>query len=154
MKKRVILFSAILMLALLTLTGCGNKKAISVDDFKSLAKEANLKIIDATDEFKNYKHIKSATAAKSNDDWQVEFYVLNNDENAKGMFNTNKTIFESSKSGLSSNKSVSLNNYESFSLKTSGYFKYVARIDNTVVYANIKEEYANSAKEFIKKLGY
>ena len=52
------------------------------------------------------------------------------------------------------NFSVSLKNFESYTLKTNGYYKYVARIDNTLIYANVKEKYENNAKEFIKKLGY
>ena len=154
MKKKTILFGVIFLLALITLTGCGNKKAITTEKFKNLAKSNNLEILNATDEFENYSQVKEATAAFKNNEWQVEFYVLDTKESAVGMFNTNKNIFDNSKNGVSSNFSVSLKNFESYTLKTDGYYKYVARIDNTLVYANVKETYETNAKAFIKKLGY
>ena len=154
MKKRIILFSIIFTLVLITLTGCGSKKAITTEKFIEMAKKNNFEILNATDEFKNYSQVKKATAAVSNDEWKVEFYILDTKDSAVGMFNTNKNIFDSSKSGVSSNFSVSLKNFESYTLKTNGYYKYVARIDNTIIYANVKEKYEAKAKEFIKKLGY
>ena len=110
MKKKclIILFSIIFALVLITLTGCGSKKAITTEKFIEMAKKNNLEILNATDEFKNHSQVKKATAAVSNDEWQVEFYILDTKESAVGMFNTNKNIFDSSKSGVSSNFSVSL----------------------------------------------
>lgn len=154
MKKKTILFNIICFIALIALTGCGNKKAITLEEFKSEAQKENLTISDTISQFKNYSQIKSATAAKSSDGWQVEFYVLDSNDSAISMFNTNKEIFENSKNGLSSNSSISLNNYESYVLKTNGYYKSVSRIDNTLVFVNVLEKHEDSVKDFLKKLGY
>ena len=154
MKKRIIMISCICILLLLSLTGCIKKTAITTEEFKSIAKENNLTISDATKQYSNYGTIKQATIASITNEWQVEFYVLTNEAEATSMFNTNKIDFESYKGNTSSENSLNLKNSSLYSLTSSGYYMYVRRIDNTLVYAKVAKEYKDTVKAFIKKLGY
>lgn len=90
----------------------------------------------------------------SSDGWQVEFYVLDDSANATAMFNTNKNIFENYKGNSSSEKSSSIGNSASYSLTSSGYYMYLCRIDNTLLYVKVQDIYKDTVKDLVKELGY
>ena len=106
------------------------------------------------EQYSEYDFINEATVAASDDKWQVDFYVLDDSTQAKDMFNNNKSIFESYKGKNSLESSTALGNYENYSLTSSGYYMYICRVDNTLVYASVIDSYKDEVKEFIEKLGY
>ena len=145
MKKKTIIFSIICIFILTAFSGCTKQNAITNSKFEEKAKEKGFTVGDATAQYESYDYIKTATVAQSPDGWQVEFYVLDEDANAVSMFNTNKQIFETYK-GVS--------NYSMYSLVSSGYYMHLYRIDNTLMYVKVDEEYKDAAKEFVESLGY
>ena len=154
MKKRRIVLCVVCFLMLFALTGCGNKAAITTSDFKTVAEGHNYIITDAVSQYAAYDYIKEVTIAQSSDDWQVEFYVLDNAANATSMFNTNKATFESYKGNSSSESSTSIGNHASYTLTSSGYYMHLCRIDNTLLYVSVPDTYKNDVKELIEELGY
>ena len=152
MKKKFLLIG--LLIVMFTLTGCGSKKLLTTDNFKTISSNNNFKIYDVLEQYSEYDFINEATVAANDDKWQVEFYVLEDSENAKDMFNNNKSIFETYKGKNSLESSTALGNYENYSLTSSGYYMYICRVDNTLVYASVKDSYKDEVKEFIEKLGY
>ena len=64
MKKRIFSLCIICLLMLTTLTGCSNKKAITTDNFKSIAQSHNYTISDATSQYSFYGYINEATIAR------------------------------------------------------------------------------------------
>ena len=90
----------------------------------------------------------------SSDGWQVEFYVLDNSANASSMFNSNRNIFENYRSNSSSEKSAITGNSSTYSLISSGYYMYLCRIDNTLLYVKVQDTYKNTVQNFVKALGY
>ena len=94
-----------------------------------------------------------ATVAK-NDGWQVEFYVLDTEQSAKGMYDTNKTIFENYESGNNVHATVTLKNYSTYMIKSSGYYMYLSRVDNTLLYVKVDDKYEDTVKSLVKDLGY
>ena len=52
------------------------------------------------------------------------------------------------------NKSTNGKNYETYELISNGYYMYVSRIDNTLIYAYNKIEYEKEVKQIIKELKY
>ena len=86
--------------------------------------------------------------------YQIEFYELSNEENAISMHNTNKTKFESQKSNASASATASMNNYSTYSLTTNGKYKYLSRINNTLVYVDVDENYKDIVKDIMKEIGY
>ncbi len=155
MKKKGIVLKMFFVTAIvLFLTGCGNKTVITNDDFIAKAQSNNYTITDVTEEYSSFGNVKSGTVAQSSNDWQVEFYVLTDESNATSMFNTNKDAFESYKSNSSAESSVSMGNYTSYSLTSGGYYMYLCRVDNTLIYARVADTYKDTVKSFIKDLGY
>ena len=135
------------------MTGCFNKKSISSNEFKSIMSEKGFDVQDATKQFSDYDYVKRTYIAL-NDDFQIEFYELSDEEKAKGFYETNKSIFESSKESGYSQFNNSVGNHSKYTLKTGGKYKVVSRIDNTVIYLNVLEEYKDEIKDILKDLGY
>ena len=104
MKKKLFSISLICMLLLVSLTGCTKKTAITTEHFKSIAQSHNYILTDAISQYASYGYIKEATIASVDSASQVEFYVLDTEENAKYMFTLNKTNFESNKGSASTEK--------------------------------------------------
>lgn len=154
MKKSRIILCVVCLLMIFSLTGCGSKKAITTDDFKSIAESSSYSIADVTSQYAEFNFINEATVAQSSDGWQVEFYMLEDKENATNMFNTNKSDFESKKDGFVTESSVNMPNYSTYSLTSGGYYMYLCRVDNTLLYVKVLDTYKDDVKALIKKLGY
>ena len=132
MKKKLSLI-AVLVLFALTLTGCLNKSVKTTDDFVKLAEEKEMKITNAIDQFGYVDFIEEANVATA-DGWQVEFYVLSDVAEAEGMYETNVAKFEAKKANSSTETSAEMGNYDSYGLTTGGFYMYVARVENTLIF--------------------
>lgn len=152
--KKVLLVMLLFVCACVT-TGCGNKKAITSDDYKSKMESKGYTVQDATSQFSNYEYVKKATIAlEKNGSYQIEFYELSDKDNAVSFFNNNKTNFENSKSSGASETSISMGNYDKYAVSTNGQYKVVSRIDNTVVYLDVSKQYKADVQKVLKDLGY
>lgn len=155
MKFKKIIFVFFILTMLFSLTGCFlDKNAISVNEFIDIVSKNNLSTTDIHDQMSQYKEINSAIIASSKDNWKIEFYVLDNKENALKMYNTNKSIFEGLKGKTNIEKYLSLGNYSLYDLKTDYYYMHLCRVDNTLLYVKVDVKYENDVKKIIDKLGY
>ena len=136
------------------ITGCGDKNLLQVEDFKNIIEKDDLTFVDVTSQYAGANYIQSASVASSNGDWQIEYYVLDSENNARNMFNTNQSIFESLNNGNYASTSVSLNNYSTYSLTIQDTYMYLCQVDNTLLYVNVDKDYTDEVKAIIKKLGY
>lgn len=154
-KVKCFMMGVLCFVVLFTLTGCGNKTSITSDDFKNKMESNGYTVQDATNQMASYDYIKKVYIAISNDStYQIEFYELSDSDYATSFFNNNKSIFEDSKSSVSTETSVNLGNHNKYSLTANDKFKVVSRIDNTVVYLDVDENYKSSVKDILDDLGY
>ena len=159
MKKHTALArtSALLVvLSLLTvmLTGC-SKTAVTTAQFTELAKSKNFIVEDAADQFAAYDEIKEVTiTAPQSLEYQIEFYVLASEANAKSFFTNNQKNFEMNKSGQFKTSSINGKNYNIFKLEANNKFMMLERVDNTVIYVNTASKDKKAVEEFIKELKY
>lgn len=151
--KKKIFFGLLCLFTLLTLTGCGKKASLTTEEFIKKAKENGYQIVDVKAQFSEYDELKDATLAM-NDNYQIEFYTLDNETNAKSMFDTNKATFESYKESSNIEFNKSMSNYNTYSLTSGEYYMYLSRIDNTLIYLRVKNTYKEEVKTFIKSLNY
>lgn len=152
MKKKIILL--LVIVSLFMLTGCSTKTPLEANDFVDLVEQNNYKTTNVVEQFSTYAQIKNAFVAQDSEmRYQIEYYELDTDENAKTFFEGNKKIFEQ-QSNKKSHSSVNLNNYNKYSQSTETVYSVISRIDNTVIYANVKIEYKKEVQDIIKKLGY
>ena len=154
MKIKKILLVLVLFVSMFVLTGCGTKKPITEEQFKTAAESYGLVVIDAIDQMSQYKIVKSALIGKSNDGWQVEFYILDGNSSAKSMYDENRSIFEKYKGSTTKEKYITIKEYSMYSLNSNGKYMYLCKINNTLLYANVDEQYENDVKNFAKKIGY
>lgn len=131
------------------------KESMTPSEFKSVMKEKEFVVSDATSQFSEYEYVEQVyIAAPSSYEYQIEFYELSDDDYAIRFYNNNKSIFESSKGSTSGETSVSMKNYSKYTLSTGGKFKVVSRIDDTVLYLDVDDEYKNEVEDLLKELGY
>ena len=131
------------------------KEAISAEEFKSVMENKGYTIVDVTSQYAQYGYIEKAYIAITNDrQYQVEFYTLTDDEKAVYFYNINKTIFENSKQGLTSETNAELKNYCKYTLNNNGKYNVISRINNTAIYLDVDEEYKDIIKDLLKEIGY
>ena len=153
MKKLKKLFIFVLcVLSLFLVTGCSKREALSADTFKSTIEGDGFRVNDALGQFDQYDYVKTAyVAVDSTNSYSIEFYVLSDSSYGKSFFENNKKIFDESDG---TKVEVNLLNYEKFSVENSSSYKYLARIDNTVVYVDTDVKNKDSVSSVIEKLGY
>lgn len=136
-------------------TGCGNKTVMSSADFKTNMENKDYVVEDATSQFEAYDYVSQVyVAVNSGFTYQIEFYELSDTDSAVSFFNNNQSIFEDSKGSVSSESSVSMGNYSKYTLTTDGMYKVLSRVDNTVIYVNVNDEYKEEVQTILEEFGY
>jgi len=131
------------------------KEPITASEFKNEMEDLDFEIVDAKYQFAEYDYVEKVYLALEEDgDYQIEFYKLDEEEDAINFYNNNKSIFESDKGSTSAETSVNLKNNSKYTLTTNGKYKVVSRIENTVIYLNVDKEYKDEVKDILKELGY
>jgi len=130
------------------------KTPISADIFNTTMESKGYVMTDSTSQFAQYPNYMKESYVAQKTGYQIEFYELTSVENAISMYNTNKTKFESQKSNASASATASINNYSTYSLTTNGKYKYLSRIDNTLIYIDVDESYKDIVKDIMKEIGY
>ena len=145
--------AALLCLAFL-LCGCSLKKeAVEPEAFAAGISAQGYLAQDVTQQMGG--QVQGAVLAQSpNGAYQMEFYKTATVEQAKLAFEQNKATFQAEKKFSSSSFSTTGMNYEQYSIKTGGWYRYVCRVENTFVYASVPEEYQDAVKQAVKSIGY
>ena len=159
MKKTLIIIGVIAVViigALLVIFSFLNKEktSITADTFSDIMEDKGYILKDSTSLFAEYGSIVTKSFVAQKNGYQIEFYQLSDAENAISMYNTNKAKFESQKTNSSTSATASMNNYNTYSLTTNEKYKYVSRIDNTLVYLDVSETYKDEVKDIMKEIGY
>lgn len=131
------------------------KTSITASSFYTTMSQKGYSVQDANSQFSEYDYIKQVYIAASKDySYQIEFYELLDDSYATSFYNNNKSIFESSKGNASTETSVGLKNYSKYTLSSNGKYMVVSRIDNTVIYVKVDDNYKDTVKAILDELGY
>lgn len=155
MKKFKGLLFTLLFVSVLLVTGCGNKTAISADDFKQKMQDKQYSVDDLTNMFEDNSVINKVYIATNSDTtYQIAFYEFNDNETATNFYNRNKEDFESNKGSGYVNSSVELGNSSKYTLEGNGDYKVLSRIDNTLIMLNVKSNYKDTVNAVLKELGY
>lgn len=160
--KKVLLTVSILLIVLISAVGfmiysivTKEKDSISAEQFRSLMEERGYLIFDVTSQYEEYGYVEKAYIATTSDKkYQIEFYVLSDDEEAIYFYNTNKIIFENSKGGVSSQTTSEISNYSKYALSSNDKYMVISRINNTAIYLNVEDEYKDIIKDLLKEIGY
>ncbi len=151
MKQRILI--VYVLAAVLLLTACGSKTALTNDQFIEKMEAAGYQIQDAIDQF-GEDVLESATLAMMDDKYQIEFYVLPTSDQAAAAFSNNKSNFQLLEDAAKNTSSLNTNTYNYYALTTNEGYYVVSRIDNTLLYVQTSAEYKDEIKKIIKELGY
>ncbi|HKM34902.1 MAG TPA: hypothetical protein VJY54_09175 [Lachnospiraceae bacterium] len=153
MKTKKIFVSILVVLTCITcLTGCTQKKPVTLEEFKNVMSSAGFTIVDATDQATGDSITAISLATK--EEYQIEFYVFTENKFAASAFIQNQSIFESYESGSTYSLNKEIGNYAYYSLVSDGECYILARVDNTLMYAVADATYKNDITELAQKLGY
>jgi len=161
MKKRILNYVIVLVIiatAMLTFTACGKtRKAITALEFEMKMEERGFAIYDVSANVAadaGEEALKTAIIAM-NDSYQIDFYVLHSVEEAKGLFELNKSIFEEGKTGTATDEvSISEKNYNVYGVIDGDNYHYISYTDDTMILFTVASTYADEVKEIITELGY
>jgi len=161
MKKRILNYVIVLVIiatAMLTFTACGKtRKAITALEFEMEMEERGFAIYDVSANVAadaGEEALKTAIIAM-NDSYQIDFYVLHSVEEAKGLFELNKSIFEEGKTGTATDEvSISEKNYNVYGVVDGDNYHYISYTDDTMILFTVASTYADEVKEIITELGY
>ena len=160
MKKSIIItvIAVVIVVAILGVVFINlnkEKDSITASSFYNTMSQKGYSVQDATNQFSDYNYIKQAYIAVSNDSsYQIEFYELQDDFYATSFYNNNKSNFESSKGSISAETSAGLKNYSKYTLSSNGKYMVVSKIDNTVIYVDVEDNYKDTVKSILDELGY
>lgn len=146
-------YLSIILLILVLFSGCSLRKNVySFDKFQEYTITNEYQFTDITDQVDNKNIIEAGMASTST--WHIEYYHLNNKEEALKMFNYNKSTFENSTKVKSLQLESTGLNYNYYSLTTNKTFMYVCQVDDTLIYASVPVEYRKKVLKFIQNMGY
>jgi uncharacterized protein YcfL len=155
MKKIIKLMTIIIVVSTFVVTGCGNKKVATIEDFESVVKDAGLTLLESDVDVDEKTLSDIGTAYSTDLDVMAMFYVYTSKDAAiKDYEETMDTI------NTSSNTTVSMGNYNTFegTLKDetlSSYdYIYVSRVEDTIFMVISSSDKKDDAKAIAKKLGY
>lgn len=150
--KKITLLLVILIMST-ALVGCGDKEKIAINDFTAIANEYNFYVEDSTDTYGD-TNVKEGKVAMLSNACTVEFIEFETEEDAIRMFDSIQPVFASFEEDSRKHVSVDLKHYDKYMVSTDMYYKYVSRVDNTLVYVNTISSHEKEVKEFIDRMGY
>ena len=135
------------------ISGCSTHKLYSIESYNLLLKKEKLAIYDVTKDLPSSAHIKNGSIGVSDDGWRIEYYIFEDEENAKSVYNDNKLVF-SKEDKISVDKYLNEENYNKYYAISDKYYMIVVRVKNSVVYAKVDKKYQTNIDNLISKMGY
>ena len=134
--------------------GCAAKKVpVTAAEFSRRMEQEGYSILDATEQFEG--QVVSATlAVEQSGAYQIEFFEVETEQQAKIAFEQNKVTFESERGPASSRYENNGPNFSVYAQTSNGKYSYVCRVGQTFIYASVPEQNKEAVKSAIKSLGY
>ena len=148
--KRVLSLTLCVLLLSVLLMGCSPKTVLSAADFQTKMEKKGFTVQDVT---ATTPGIGKSVMIAYNTSFQVEYFELSSQSDAKGVFENNKTIVSNQVSSKSTT-STTASNYDTFTLTGDGQFFMLTRVDNTVLYCLTSSDNKDEVKEIFEYLGY
>ena len=112
-----------------------SKDSITSDKFIEIMEDNDFKVVEVTSQFKGSDiYVKEGYVAKK-DEYQIEFYTFKNVDDADSFYNVNKAKFDTNVANTKVD--FSGKNYATFNIEANGKYKFLERIDKTVIYINV-----------------
>lgn len=131
------------------------KTSITSEEFKQIMENKEFFMIDATSQNTENEYIQKVyNAVESENRYQIEFYEYTDSDIANRFYKNMYSKLESGKGNSYSRTNISLKNYAKYMLTSNGRYTILSRVNNTIMYVSVSDEYKNEVKEIIEELGY
>ncbi|MCI8961511.1 MAG: hypothetical protein HFJ18_01110 [Clostridia bacterium] len=135
----------------------GNKQQEITDaeSFRNVMQEKGYIVMDAKNQFANYSKIEKVYIATNESySYQIEFYQISDDAYATSFYNNNKSKFEALKTENSVETNNDLENHSKYTLTTDDKYKAVSKVNNNIIYLDVKTEYKDTVQKILEELGF
>lgn len=130
------------------------REAMTASDFKTYMESEGYMIQDAKNQFYGVDYIKNVyIAIPRNYEYQIEFYEVDEPEQAKSFYNNNKNRFETDTNGALKTERYG-KNYSKYTLTNLDEYKVVSFIDNTAIYIDADKEDKEEIENILKEINY
>lgn len=138
-------------------TGCGKEKvAIAPEDFIGTMEGMGAEITDATESMNGIANTTSAQIADVDGQYQIEYYVFEEEMDAAYVFGATKEQLETAAEAASgvTKTSTSVGNHAKYTLSMEGNYIAMSRIGNRVMYVKTTKENKAEVKDIMEQMGY
>lgn len=143
----------IIFMFLFTLTGCASKDKITYSDFEKLFNE-EYSVMSVTDKVNSEDVISAYVALKNNNEYQIEFYLIENEIDTKVIYESNYNNVIKNKNDNSVIKEKEGYNYIKFTMYDLDNYYVISRVENTLIYVNASAQYKDEIEYLLKKIDY
>ena len=150
--KIAIAFVSIVVL-MCTLCSCSAKTAIDAETFTKTMEAENFTVTDVTSNTETNGLATSVLVAE-NENYQIEFYVLTNNDTGESVFYNNRNLFDDEHSVKTMASETSYGNYNYYAFSADGNFHLIARVDHTMIWCEADKAYKEEIVDLVQKLGY
>ena len=127
---------------------------VSLETFVKVAEKNQYKVIHIEKNYEQYSYLESAVSAVSTDNWKMDYFLADNEENAKALYE----IFQGQVSQLNFDgkqvKTISKKKMARYVQDNEQYYIYLARNKNSILYVFIPDSHKEEAVSFIQQLGF
>lgn len=150
MKKLLFLLLAAMML----FCACGAKQDMTGEEFKEKVSEFGLVTVGAEEHFEQGDVEEAVVAYTEDTSYQIEFFAVPTEEQAKRAFDQNKNAFLALAGTERKETNRGIAGGKSYIIESNGRIMIIARSGKTFIYANVEEKYGEEVINIVKKLGY
>lgn len=153
--KKYLLCSLVFIFTIVLATGCTKKEALSPQQFSEVMENQKFTVTEVTDNYTEISDIERVFVAINQEGTiKIEYYQFNSKDKSKEFFEKTENKFRDSDSKKSQYQTTSFGNYNFYSLTTDESYKFVSRIDKTVILTDSDRGHKERIKEIISKLKY
>ena len=128
------------------------RTSITSEEFKQIMEKKEFFMIDATSQNEYIKKVYNAV--ESDNRYQIEFYEYTDSDIANKFYKNMYYKLESDKGNANLRTNINLKNYSKYTLTAKGRYTILSRINNTIMYVSVSDEYKDDVKGIIEELGY
>ena len=151
--NRIFAFTLCFLTIICCLTGCSSKTAQTVAGFTEFMEASDFVVQDVTEDTET-NGLATTVLIASSGDYQIEFYVLTDNDTGEGVFYNNKQLFDEEHSVKTMSSEITSGNYNYYAFNADDNFHMIARVDNTMLWCEAKKTHKEEILDIVKNLGY
>lgn len=152
--KKILYLVPLLLIVLVLVSGCENKKPITAEKFQEVMEKREYKVLDYTESYSDAGVKKVLESADMENKFGIKYFEFNSENEAKDFYEFHQDFLENNKAVKESQIKTEMNNYQKYTLTADDNLYVLSRIDNTLVTVDAPKRYKDDMKEVLEELGY